>query len=87
MTTANANAATTAASNAATKALGFAETDGRLELQLVWGLPDVGKLRGGYEAMCRTYPPLSMQNVPPWDLCQSPDAAFSARVDAVAAPP
>eukprot|EP01043_Picozoa_sp_COSAG02_P024959 COSAG02_NODE_1384_length_12956_cov_126.308446_5_plen_463_part_00 len=36
------------------KALGFAETEGRLELQLVWGLPDVGKLRGGYEAMCRT---------------------------------
>ena len=36
------------------KALGFAETEGRLELQLVWGLPDVSKLRSGYEAMCRT---------------------------------
>lgn len=36
------------------KALGFAESDGRLELQLVWGLPDVGKLRSGYDAMCRT---------------------------------
>ena len=36
------------------KALGFTEADGRLEMQLVWGLPDVGKLRAGYEAMCRT---------------------------------
>ena len=37
------------------KALGFAETaDGRLELALVWGLPDTGKLREGYAAMSRT---------------------------------
>jgi hypothetical protein len=32
------------------KALGFVETEGRWELQLVWGLPDVSKLRGGFEA-------------------------------------
>ena len=43
------------------KALGFAETEGRLELQLVWGLPDVSKLRGGFDAMCHTVQMLGVE--------------------------
>jgi len=60
------------------KALGFAETgDGRLELQLVWGLPDVGKLRTGYEAMCRTAGMLGVE---------APQVSFAACEGGAAAP-
>ena len=67
------------------KALGFAETaDGRLELALVWGLPDTGKLREGYAAMSRT---AEMLGVPaPAISFDAPAAADTPGAGVAAAP-
>ena len=71
----------------AMKALGFAETeDGRLELQLVWGLPDAAKLRSGYEAMCKTAAMLGV-DAPPIDFSAAEGSAPAAAAAAAPPPP
>eukprot|EP01050_Picozoa_sp_SAG11_P017546 SAG11_NODE_2542_length_3237_cov_1.924841_2_plen_181_part_00 len=75
-------------------ALGFAEVEGELRLQLSWGRPDVVLLERGYTAMAATatrlgvtVPPISFEAVPASDTSSTAVVADPSAATTAASPP